>query len=562
MDTDGLNSSRGLIKRFESLKSARSQVEQQWEAIGTYVAPYTGRFFRDNSGENSVEWKQSRKVFDSTPVQSHIQLASSLHGALTNPAVQWFDLIWRDTDLSRNHAARVWLEKAAKRVFVELQESNFNLEANMVYRNLTSYASAAIIEEPVSDMTDQWRGVTFTSVPLKEVYFEPDDRGQCLTFFRHMQWPPSRIVAKFGIDNCSEKVRQAYSASQDAPQDIVFAVFTRDLSSAQMPSERLLPPANRPYGWAYIDRNQPDFVYAEGGYYEMPAFIARWDVVDESMWGYGPAHYALADIMTLNALVEIDLRSREKVLDPALLVEERAVLNTLDLGPGAQNVVRNIDRIRPLESTARFDVAESAIVRLRSDIQSCFFIDKLELKESPAMTATEVQVRYELMQRLLSSTMSRIREDFLNPLIQRTFNLLLRSGELEAPPQGVSTDYDVVYIGPLSRAMKFDTSASIERYITQLQLIAQSGAGAEQVLLVPDYDAIARFAADQLNLPTDLIRSKEDVEDDLAAMREQSMRQASASAAQAETQAAKNLGQARQLAQGDQSIATGTGESV
>ena len=118
-------------------------------------------------------------------------------------------------------------------------------------------------------------------------------------------------------------------------------------------------------------------------------------------------------------------------------------------------------------------------------------------------------------------------------------------------------DLDIEYIGPLSRSMRFDQSASIERWITQLQLIAQMGPEAAQVMLVPDYDAIARHAAIQLNLPTELTRPKKEVDADIKRQKDQQNRQASADAAAAEAAAAKDLGQANQLAQGSQSIAPG-----
>ena len=549
-----------IVRRFNVLHSDRKTVEQQWQAIEQFVAPFKGKFFKENSGEHGIEWHSSRGIYDATAVQAHIQLAASLHGALTNPAIRWFDFEWRDKATRSNHEAKIWLEAASKRVFDELQDSNFNLEANNVYRSLTSFATAAITEEPNADIGEDWAGVTFTSVPIKQVYFEPNDKGQCVNFYRLLSWRASKIVGKFGYENCPEEVQQAYDKNTDAPIEIIFCAFTRHDKLNQR--DKMLTPENRPYGWSYVMRNKKTEIQS-GGYYEMPAYVARWELTDESMWGNGPAHYALADVLTLNQLVELDLKSREKVIDPAILYGERALLNTLDLGPGAQNACRDPSQVRAFESAARFDAVESTIVRLQSAVRKYFYIDQLELKESPAMTATEVQVRYEMMQRLLASTMSRLKEDFLDPLLQRTFNLLFRAGELGDLPSGLNgfADYDVAYIGPLSRSMKFDQSASIERWITQLQLIAQMGGEATKVTLVPDYDAIARGAAEQLNLPAEYMRPKKAVEADADAIKQQTQRAAGAEAAANEATAAKDLTQATQLRAGDQSI-TGDGVPV
>lgn len=544
-----------IKKRFEALYTERKTVEEQWTAIERFVAPYKGKFFTEDVGEHGIEWQTARHIYDATAVQAHIQLASSIHGALTNPAIRWFEAQWREPEMRDNHEAQIWMERASKRVFDELQDSNFNLAANNCYRNLTSFATAAVIEEPNADIGEPWAGVNFTNVPLKQAYFEPDENGQCLNFYRLLRWRASKIVAKWGIDNVPDVVKARYEQANDDEIDIIFCVYTR-LDKQGQP-DRVLTPENRPYGWCYQLRESKEKL-GEGGYYEMPAFMVRWEITDQSMWGNGPAHYALADILTLNNLVQLDLRSREKVIDPAILYAERALLSDLDLGPGAQNACRDPDKVRAFESAARFDAVEATIVRLQMAVQKYFYIDQLELKDSPAMTATEVQVRYEMMQRLLSSTMARLKEDFLDPLIQRTFNMLYRAGELGELPMGVKLrDYDIQYIGPLSRSMKFDQSASIERWITQLQLIAQAGGEAEKVLLVPDYDKIARDAALQLNLPTDYVRDPDVVKAEMAKMRQQQTRMASAEAAQAETEAAKNLGQAQNLRAGEQNIATG-----
>ena len=51
------------------------------------------------------------------------------------------------------------------------------------------------------------------------------------------------------------------------------------------------------------------------------------------------------------------------------------------------------------------------------------------------MTATEVQVRYELMQRLLGPTLGRFQSEFLNPLIERVFGIMFRANAFLPAPE-------------------------------------------------------------------------------------------------------------------------------
>ena len=89
--------------------------------------------------------------------------------------------------------------------------------------------------------------------------------------------------------------------------------------------------------------------------------------------------------------------------------------------------------------------------------------DQLELNEGPQMTATEVQVRYELMQRLLGPTLGRLQSEFLNPIVERAFYSMLRGNALPPMPevlQQIGGDLDIEYVGPLARSQKMDEVTS------------------------------------------------------------------------------------------------------
>ena len=140
----------------------------------------------------------------------------------------------------------------------------------------------------------------------------------------------------------------------------------------------------------------------------MPAYVLRWGRAAGSKFGYSPAINCLSDILTLNQLVEFTLKAAEKVIDPPVLSRQRGVIGDLDLYPGGNTVVRDPRDVVPFESGARFDVSNIEREKLIETIRQSFFVDQLELKQSPAMTATEVNVRYELMQKLLGPALSRM----------------------------------------------------------------------------------------------------------------------------------------------------------
>lgn len=493
-----------IIRRYNAHKSDRTTIESVWDVIEQFVTPYRGRMFQDVKNESSVDWR-NRDLFDSTAIMANQTLASSIHGSLTSPATRWFDLRFRNEDLNTDGDAMKWLEEVASRIYYALQDSNFNLEAAETYTDLCSMGSSVILEEFTGDAGSV--ELEFASIPVKECFFAEDHKGNIHEFYRRLNWTPTQIKTKFG-DKIPEHIEEACAAGKMDRHEVVFCVFCRGKGEYAEDRQGPIDPLRRKYGYKYVLVASGDTLGEEGGYYEMPAYIPRWRKTTDSKWGNSPAMIALPDILTLNQLVELILRSAEKVVDPALLVTERGLLSDVDLQPAGMTVVRDLEQsMKPFESRARFDVTELQREKLKESINRTFYVDQLELKNSPAMTATEVQVRYELMQRLLGPTLGRLMNDFLNPLIERTFSILYRMSMLPERPEVLQneSDLDIQYTGPLVRSQKMDVASSTERWLQALGVMAQFS---QDVLEYPDFEMIARDYATTLNVPAKYMKSK------------------------------------------------------
>ena len=497
-----------IVKRFDVLVSQRKTVEDIWDVINKLVVPFRGDFFRDISSEHAVTWRDNREIFDSTAIDAAGTLAASIHGSLTSPAIRWFELAFRGEELNGNKEARTWLEAAAHKCFLALQDSNFNLEANETYIDLVSYGTSMIIEE-VEEKNGKFVKLNFQSVPVEETWFEQDHTGQANRAYRRFMWTVDQIASKFGVEALPESMKDmaGNSQSMDKKYKVIMCIYPRpDKADAKVSS--VLAPKERPFGMKYVLHKDSFELGEEGGYYEMPAFIPRWRKTSKSMWGHGPAMIALPDILTINQLVELILKATEKVVDPPTKVTERGLLSDLDLEPAGLTVVRTMDSMEPYESGARFDVSQLQREQLKQSIRSIFYVDQLELKESPAMTATEVQTRYELMQRLLGPTLGRLQSDYLDPLVQRTFNILYRAGQFGELPAIISEEgdgeLDIIYTGPLVRAQRADIAQGVSRWVAS---IAELGEIVPDVLDIPDWDAIAKELGSLEGVPAKLMSS-------------------------------------------------------
>jgi len=506
---DGLE----IRQRFDALWSLRKSVEQDWDLIEKFIAPIRGgKFFSEQSSEHEVDWRRGRDVFDSTAILAANTLASSVHGALTSPSARWFGMRFRDDELNKADIAVEWLQECSNRVWHALQDSDFNLEVNEAYQDLVAFGTTCVIEEAESEL--EWKGLDFTTLPIREIYFEQDSDGKILHFYRHLQWTALQIISKFGEDNVPDEIIEKAKIPAQADQKIklIFAIYPRK-GKEDVDTSRMLSKKMRPFESKYILHSTAETVGEEGGYYEMPAYLPRWQKASGSMWGFGPGAIALSDVMTLNTAVEQRLSAAAKAIDPSSLVTERGLMSDLDLEPGGQTVVKDLNSVKVYESGARFDVADNLIMDLRININKMFLVDRLELKESPAMTATEVNARYDLMQRLLGPVLGRLQTDFLNPMIERTFKILWRSGQLPPMPEelaAIDPELDVEYIGPMARAQNSDMVQSITMWATQMTELGQFYP--ETAMLV-DAQAMGRELAANLNVPATMVRSEEQVDE-------------------------------------------------
>jgi hypothetical protein len=499
-----------ICKRYTSLKAKRtSDVESVWQYMERFVMPLRGKFYEGSSDdEDTPDWRL-RHIYDATAPDAAGALAANLQGNLISPSVKWFDLRFHRDDLNESDQAKEWLEEAAARVFYALQESNFNLAAAECLLDLVTFGNAVLVEEPIEGS----QAIEFTSVPIREAYFETGYNGRITRFYRRLNWNAWQIADKFGNDNLPRCVEEALDENKDVTKtfEIVFAVWPRDLKGATVDRVAPAPPTKLPYAYRYVIVGTQEPLADEGGYYEMPAFIPRWRTAAGSDWGYGPGLPVLSNIMTLNQAVQATLESAEKMIEPPMMTTQMGLIGNLDIRRGGLNVVADMNDLAVLPVGGDINSGIIVVDDLRGQIRRAFFEDQLELKESPAMTATEVNVRYELMQRLLGPTLARLQSDFLDPLIERTLSILIRNSAVPMPPDEArgGTGVEVEYVGPLPRSQKSDQAAAMLAWVGQIASLAELQ---PELLDIPDWDVLFRKVATLTGVSAKAVRSDDEIE--------------------------------------------------
>ena len=527
-----------IKKRCSALESDRQTWEDHWQDILDYVMPRKADVtFVRSKGE-----KRTEVLFDSTAITANNLLAASLQGTLTSPSLPWFHLKLRDEELNKNRDVQLWLEDSARRMYDVFNESNFNTEVHELYLDLCSVGTGAIfVEEGNSGFTNE--GIHFNCLHIAEYFIQENVTGKVDTLYRKYKLTARQAIEEFGEENVGEKIIEAAQNKPDKQFNFIHAVEpTKDYERATGKSNTKLP-----FHSCHVCV-EDKMVVRTGGYNEFPYLVPRWSKATGEIFGRSPSYNALPDIKTLNKAVEIGLKAWAKAIDPPLLVQDDGVIGRVRMTPAGITVVRSDGAIKPLQIGSNWQITDMKENQLRQAIRQAYYSDQLQLQEGPQMTATEVQVRYELMQRLLGPTLGRFQSEFLNPLIERVFGIMVRANAFMPTPEIIGNrKMDIEYVGPLARSQRMEESIAIERLY---QLAMNVGQIDTAIMDNINHDEAIRMRAKLLGVPKTVLRGLDEVMEmreakaqQQAQMMQQQMAQQQAQTALTQGQAMNQLGQ-------------------
>ncbi len=503
-----------IRQRVAQRSGERKVLEGRWKLVEQFISPYRTMFFTSKTTENSVDWRL-RELFDSTAILANQNLAASLDGSLTNSAIQWFHFIFKQPEAQAYVEVQKWLEECNRIAYTFLISSNFGLESNETYLDLTSFGISGLAHNTIENRFGGLESMDFKALPIDEWYFDEDHLGNVINFYRCFYWTAEQILEKFGIDGIPEEIyEQAISGNRSTVRhEVIYCVFKRrgeeyeDLDTFSILSEDA-----RPFGEKYFIKASLEDLGDEGGFYEMPVYIPRWRKATGSQWGWSPSMTAIYDVLTLNQVVEMTFQAGEKAIDPALMITKRGVMGNIDLSAAGVTVVTDMKAMQAFESKARFDISGITKDDLKFAIDRAFYADQLQLKESPAMTATEVHARIQLMQRLLGPTYGRLQSDFLDKLLDRTFKMLYRYRMLPPVPQIVAEkgwELEIDYLGPLAKSQRFNDAQAIERTMGNAQALSEKW---PDVVDNFDSDVAIRELGDVVGTPAKIWKTRDAVQ--------------------------------------------------
>jgi len=495
------------VSMYQELLEERRVYEQEWKKVSRYLLPERGVYAQ-------LSAPRKRRLTSAAIVNSAAEdylgvLTSGIHGALTSPSKPWFRLSWTSERAKQIEELKAWLQQAEVILQRALQASNFYSVIEDGYQELCGFGVNSVF---VSENSDTEAGFSFIPLTIGEYLYTLNPKLTVDTFVRVFYLSPQQIYDKY----------------DRVPSEITKIVKNREAS--QFKVDRVVLEVVEPEKKGSFEYVRQVFLYTTDKsvenssrvlqtdyFYEMPYMVGRWSIINRDAYAIGPGVKAIPDIKRLQEIEKSALMATHKMVDPPLAIPAhlRGQLKTL---PGAQNYTASpTDKITSLYDV-RLDIANAGAMaeRIEQRIKTKFFNDVfLTAARDPNASpykATEVVAREQERALRLGPVIEKLQGHFLNPILERCFNILLRQEKF--PPLNPElvqfiNGYDITIISPLAIAQRQGALQNINSF---LAFIGQAAQFDQSVLDKINIDAAVDEYADITGVPYGVLRMTKDVQ--------------------------------------------------
>lgn len=456
-----MNKSEKYRKRYETLKQIRAPWLRTWKELSVYMAPTRGVF--EGETPNSGKRVDHKTLLDSSATLAVGVLGAGMMSGLTSPSRSWFDLSLSPSYLKTLPGASAWLLEVKKALERAFAKSNLYSVLQSMYEEVAVFGTAAFLVEE-----NPRGGIYCRPFTAGEYVLDVDDKGRVNTFGREFCMTVQQLAAEFGVHALPPKLALELKQENSAAYHRVIHLIMPNPKT----DNRLADYAHFAYYSVYF--LEDGTVLREGGYHEFPVIAVRWETKNTSeSYGRGPGWKCLGDVKMLQKMQKTKLVALDKSTNPPVMVSA-GVQGEVNLLPGGitrcnsltEAAVKPAYQVQP-DLTALDKVME----QVKETIRSHFFADiflMLASQDVAKMTAAEVAERRQEKMLLLGPVLQRFKTELLDPLIERTYFILLRQGEILPAPQLLNgLEMHVNYISTIAQAQR---AAALEPLLQGIDL--------------------------------------------------------------------------------------------
>ncbi|MDH5556770.1 MAG: portal protein [Alphaproteobacteria bacterium] len=501
------------LRDFGKLEGGRRVWDSHFQDLADVLWPGLASITRQSTpGE-----KRTGNIYDGTPMLAVRGLVSAIDGMLKPKTSRWMSIRAADDEINEDDGAKSWLEQATDIMFREFYRprARFIQASGETDRSLVVLGSGTVFVTESRDMN----GLLFRSLPLRDTFYVENADGVIDTLYWRTTWPAYKAEQVWGREKLGPEPRRALEEKRgDAEFKFLQIIRPRD---QREPGRR--DAAHMPWQYLAIDVASAH-VMEESGFEEWPFATPRWDTESGETYGRSPGMLSLPDSRTLQQQGKTILKAGHMAVEPPLMAPHESIVRGPSLVPGgityynaaALRAAGLRDPIRPLFTGAQIPLAREMQRDVREQIFAGFFRNVLNLPvNGPAMTATEIIERKEEFVRTIGPVFGRLEADYMAPMVERAFGILLRQGKFPPPPESLQgQEVRFEFASPVEKVRRqIDTMNAVRT----IEMIAPFVQADPAIMDNFNGDEIARDAAEFNSMPQSWLNPR----DQVAAKREQ-----------------------------------------
>lgn len=492
------HTSNDYIRLYDELKNEQTSWVPVWKELSAYLAPTRGFF--DGQQPNNGRRIDHKTLLDSSPCLAVEVLAAGMMSGLTSPARSWFDLSLSSAKLADLPGVREWVFDVKKQLEHTFATSNLYGVLHGFYQEIAVFGTAAFLVEQ-----DPEKGIFCRPFTAGEYVLDTDPFGKVNRFGRGFFMTAAQLKESFGEENLPPQIVQEIERGETNRFHQVYHLI--------LPNEQFDPSKKDRLHMPFISVHfmEKNHVLRKSGYHSFPIIAARWEVKNTSdIYGKGPGFKCLGDVKMLQKMQKTKLVSLDKSTNPPVMVSA-GVQGEVNLLPGgitrysgtADAAVKPAYQVQP-----DLPALENAIESVRNTIRSQFFADvflALSSQDFSNKTAAEVAERHQEKMIVLGPVLERLKNELLDPLIDRTFELLNLQGMLPPPPPSIQgEDLHVDYISMIAQTQKASGVSALLQGVAYANTLAQNR---PEILNQVDYECALEEGLQALGVAPVLLKT-------------------------------------------------------
>jgi hypothetical protein len=492
-----LSQAQSICKNYETLKSARVNLDNIVQDIIDYIAP----FYTDVTRTRAPGDRRTYKIFDSTATYGSFILSQFIQGAVCNSATRWFGLGHSDPAINEDSDAANCLKDWTTAMLLAFRRSNFYQGNGQAINSWINMGTGPLLCEMVPKTRDGLNQLRFTAIPFGKYVMAEGPDGKVDTFIWEVSMKlinAAKMFAKDGGMNFGLSDDLMRNLDKTPYKDVTFLHCICPRENMEYGSSKVKRADQLPWASCWVEKEKLRMV-RESGYRLFPVAISRYDLIAGEPYGRGPSEMALPDARTMNEADKKEMLMWDRQLDPPTLSKRNSIINgVLNKRAGGDTVVTDPNNsVRQLFDQPNWQADDLMRKRKVEQILRIYHVSEilnLLSREKPELTAFETNARLNLLQQIQGPVYSRLEQDYQSVLINVTLDNMAHAGMLKDPPdilrQGATDGVlSVSYESPLARAAR-------NQEITDLQQSVADIGGIQQfdptVLQMVDFKKVGR----------------------------------------------------------------------